>query len=953
MTPEAPPADRVVLVGIGCRLPGTITTPTALWQALLDGRVSVDEVPQPQRQQWEAQLAPQDRPTHPRTAGMINFEEFDHTFFGLPPGGDHYDPLQRVLLEVAFEALQDSSIAPSTLAGGEAPRAGIYVGSATVDPATRRFAPGQQPTVLAIGGGGAGMLGSPLARHLDARGPLVTFDTSCSSGLTAAHYARRDLESRDVDVAIVCGVNSVRNSVVTRAFADGGVLSEEARPFDVAADGYVRAEMVVVTILMRHTDTQGRRAYASILTSRIANDGRSPALGAPRVAAQAELLRDTWTQADIPPAEVPYLHTHGTATRAGDRAETEAIARAGFGTNTPVTLGTAKANFGHGEGAAGVLSLAATALTLHHGHIPPTPGHQELPARLARLPIAVPTQPQPWPDGARRVAGVTGIGFSGATAHAVLGYAPASAVTRPAPPGPVVVPVSAHTPAALAGTATDIANALTRCPAPVRGVAATAITGRDHHTHRAAVVASRTEDVIAALRALAAGEHHPALAGPRDAQSHGRVVWVFPGQGRAEDAMGQELYAREPVYRAAIEKAVDALPAPGWHPARGYQSVSVRSVQQATFAHQVALAALWRHWGLRPDVVIGHSLGELAAAHIAGVLDLDDATRIVTVRSGVLERAAAQGGGLMSTSLPAPDAAALVENRPGVAVAALNGPQTTVLSGPHTDLDALHHALTERGVHATRIPHGPPAHSPALTPALPGFARAIHAITPRAGHTPIVSSMTGQEIAGTAMDSDYWTRQLRAQVDFHGALTRLLTGEPSVVMEIATRTTLAPAVLDTIAHHELPTTALTADNAAGEHHHLLTLTAHAYTHGLLQPPAPDTPHEPLPPMRWDYAAEIPPDLADRLHNATPQERATLCTTTIRALVATIAHRPITTDTTDLASLGLGSLDLARLHSLITHHTTVREIFPTPTSTITDITNTLHAHLAHQKPRGDR
>ncbi|MBV2367211.1 beta-ketoacyl synthase N-terminal-like domain-containing protein [Streptomonospora nanhaiensis] len=929
--------ERAAVVGIGCRLPGGVDGPDALWALLRSGGTALGPLPQDRWAGMVDLLHEEDRPSAPWTAGALTAEEvaaFDHRFFGIDPAtAERTEPLHRLLAETGVEALQDAGVTVAE-AGG---RTGVYTGSASVDSAAAVFGAGQRPGLLEVGGGGTGMLGTQLARFLDARGPLTTIDTACSSSLTALHYARRDLESGDVDLAIIAGVNSVSSPVVTRAFNDGGVLSDVCRPFDAKADGYVRGEGVVVVVLRRLSDARARgdRVYAVIAGSAVNSDGRSPqGLGAPSAEAQAELLADCYTRAGIDPARVGYVHAHGTGTRAGDRIEAQALHRVFARTaEDPLWVGSSKGAIGHQEGGAGVAGLAAAALAVHHGEIPPTAGHTNLRPALRRLAIRVPTEVVAWPDrGPERVAGVSSFGFGGSNAHAVLTSPPAPDRAEARGGGPErahVLPVSAHTPEALAATAGAWAQALQRAAAReeeagapagagLRGFAATAGHRRDHHAHRAAVVAATTAEAARALRALAAGEGHACLVGPRRAAETAprRLVWAFGGHGAQRPAMGRVLAERSPVFAAALAEVGEHLDAwgahPSWNPLRG-EPAGYAATQQAVFAFQVATARTLAAWGLTPDAVIGHSLGEVAAAHVAGALSLDQAARVIVARSRALQEVVAEGA-MLATGLTEAQARERLADYPELDVAVLNGPRATVVSGPHGPLKRLAFDLASDGVWHRLLEDAPPAHSRIVRPGAERLAAELAGLEAAAPSVPMASTARHGAPAPVT-DAAYWSAQLRDPVDLHAAVARTAHAGPALFVEVSPNATLATPITQILTHHALPA-ALSAPGAldADEHTALLHAVAACYTHGRI-PAWPDRglPHAPLPPLRWHRAtAEAAPPLQEQLSGLGAAERRARLEHLARTLVAELAPVPVGPDDRDTSLEELGLTSHARL-----------------------------------------
>ncbi|PSK96208.1 acyl transferase domain-containing protein [Murinocardiopsis flavida] len=971
MTPDPRTA---AITGIGCRLPGGVRGPAAFWDLLLEGRDAVAPIPAPRWEQMRTLLAEEDRTEAPWRAGVIDIDAFDHGFFKISAEeAAELDPQQRLGLEVAVEALDDAGIPLSTVAGS---RTGIYAGCAAMDHAMLRFAPGQRPGMLAAGGVGLSMLAARTAHHLDTRGPALTIDAACSSSLVAAHYARRDLEAGDVDTAVVIGANLIRNPLISRAFTEGGVLSPQGRcaPFDAAADGYVRSEAVVALILRRHHDTTpgSDRVYALLAASAVNSDGKSRGgVFAPNPDTQAALLTEVYAQAGIQTDRIGYVEAHGTGTKAGDRTEAEALAAA-FDRDPadPLRIGSVKSNLGHTEGAAGLAGLIKAALIAHHGEIPPTLHHTAIRPALKDLALTVPTRTTPLPGSADGTAlvGVSSFGFGGTNAHAALTQPPAPpSPTGEEEGGPAVLALSTHAPHLLAGTAADTARHLGDT-ADLHAAAALSATGRDHGPHRAAVITATPAQARDALHALASDRPHPTVVGPHHPRPEARVVFVFPGQAAHDPSTGTALAERFPVFRDTVAHVQEAMARyPGhvpWRP--GATPAGVAALQQAAFTVQVGLAALWRSHGVHPDLVVGHSLGEIAAAHTAGALTLEDAALLVCARSRHLA-AVAEHGGLLATGLTRPRAEGLRARVGGrVVIAAANAPHQTVLSGPEVDLDHLQADLEAERVFARRVVGAPPAHSPLLETRLGAFAAEIGAITPTPGQVAMVSTVTGHLVDGTTLDAAYWIRQLRAPVEAHTAV-RTAAREQSLFLEVGTRPVLAGAITDTLAHHRLPGT-ITALSGDDEYTGFLAAAAELFTRGHTPawPVAARRRPAFLPPRRWNHHPPVTANtesassaLTAALSTAPPAQRRAILADTVHAAVAPLLARPPALDERDtpLDDLGLDSRDhlvlrarLAGLHPAL-HHLDAAAIAHAPT--IQGIADALLPLLPATDPTPDR
>ncbi|GAB3445781.1 hypothetical protein GCM10027570_16320 [Streptomonospora sediminis] len=929
--------EPVMIVGMSCRLPGGIDSPESLWKALYDG---ADLITDP---------APADETPHPRQdvlpGGLLEETELgvDAEHFGMSAAETRtLDPQQALMLEGVEEALQDSGIAPRDLRGSAV---GVWVGSSCLDQAITHLGVDHAGTMLETAGSLPSMLANRISRVYDLRGAAEVINTACSSSLVALHRARQALLSGEADTAIVAGVQYLGLDNHTKLFRRSGAYSPtgRCRPFASDADGFVRGEGMAVVVLTTagRAAESGARVRAAMPGSHTNSDGfvhLNPA--APNRAAQADLLRHVYERSGIDPYSVDYVHAHGTATRAGDGAESMALANVmgrGRAEGERLLVGSVKANVGHLEGAAGLVSVVSTVLAMEHGQIPPTPNHNEPRPRLGDLGLEVAREPRPWPGapGKRRVAGVSAFGFGGTNVHVILtqpdpdpdpGIAFASEAAAGAAADPVarLLPVSAADPRTLATTAARWVPALRSAEeSSWEKITRTAATGRDHLAQRSAVVATSPDEAADALEALAAGRTHPAVAASRRATApRPRVVFLYPGHGSHSPGMGEVLARREPVYAAALEKATAAMSA---HQS-GLADADIEVVQSSAVAHQIALSALLSHWGIRPDAVVGHSLGEAAASHFAGALTLDDTARLVTRRSALLAETADLGG-MVATDLD-PDRAAAVAEATGATLAVVNGPRSTVFSGAHDALAALAEHLEAHYPRARswEVSQAPPGHSPLLDTAAGHLAEDLADVRPGGLTMPLYSTATGAQIDGGRLDGDYWGRQLRAPVLLDAAVAAAIDGhgESTVLVEIGAHSVLAP-ILDA---DVLPC----ADENHDEHTALLRTAAGLYVRGVERAWDAERPATvaPLPARAWarldqgSAADEAPEDeLAWRRAQfaaaADEGERRAVLAAALQDWVAdqvpgqAEAREKVGLDT-DLTALGLGSLVLMGLRS---------------------------------------
>ncbi|GAA1118529.1 beta-ketoacyl synthase N-terminal-like domain-containing protein [Nocardiopsis metallicus] len=922
------PDSSVAVVGLSCRLPGHIRSPQAFWDALVTGR----------------DLVTDHTDAHPRAdilpAAILTETEqgFDAAHFGFSPTEvAAMDPQQQMLLELVDEAFQDAGMALTDWRGK---RVGLWVGSSCLDQALLRLGPGQGGTMVDTAGALPSMLANRLSRHrlIDWRGPSEALDTACSASLVAAHRAHQALLTGEVDLAVVASANTLRLDTHTRMFAASRVLSDDGcvHPFDQGGSGFVRGEGGGALILQRTADcpTTGTRPRALVAASLTNCDGAGAPIGTPNVAGQIDLLTRTYAQAGLAPDQVDYVEGHATGTAAGDAAESRALGRVlgrARPEGEPLLVGGVKPNVGHLEGGAGLIALIKVVLSLEHGVIPPTIHHTHPLPALQRMGLQVPTTARPWPQREHTpTAGVSAFGFGGTNAHLILQQAPPA----PNPPSahsdedqaPHLIPLSASSTAALAQSA-GLWSAAMGQAGSVRQVAATAAHRRDHHHGaRAVVLADSAPQAAQAWDAAAQGRTHLSLAGPRRPAHKPLVVFVYPGHGAHPATLsGHHGLEAEPVFTQALERARLAA----FLESDQGEAAGLARVQPAQWAWQVAATALLASWGVRPDVVVGHSLGELAAAHTAGVLTLHEAALVVAQRSRLLEQTAPKGE-LLATSLDPARAQELVRSLPTVAVASINAANATVLSGPIGELDLLADQLAKSGVWTRRISDAPPAHGPLVADQAEQLPDLVKTIRPRPATTALWSTATAARAQGPEWDAAYWGRQLRSPVLLHKTVRALAEQErPVVVVEVGARSVLASALASTLAQaqrrYEVDPPLVCTDGPAAPRENLLMALGQLYTFGLNPSwPTPSTPTAaPLPLRAWTHHSSAAPQNANQVVelSALETERArTVITERVTALVRGLLPQGSALPQGDavLAEAGLGSLALAHLHIQLIH-----------------------------------
>ncbi|HTN88850.1 MAG TPA: type I polyketide synthase, partial [Sorangium sp.] len=801
---ETQGVEPIAIVGMSCRFPGGANDPEAYWRNLRDGVDAVREVP-PDRWRSSADAA-EHKGT--RWGGFLDrVDAFDPVFFGIAPReAVAMDPQQRLLLEVAWEAIEGAGLPKARLAGT---KTGVFVGVCGNDYAMLQAEAGTEGDIYSVVGCSNSVLGGRLAYLLDLRGPALSVDTACSSSLVALHLACQSLRSRECEIALAGGVNLILSPRPSFWLSRLSALSPDGRcrTFDAAANGFVRGEGCGVVVLKRLSDALagGDPILAVIRASAVNQDGSSTGLTAPNVLSQQALIREALAAARLSPAAIGYVEAHGTGTPLGDPIETEAL-RETYGEprpgGAPCFLGSVKTNMGHLEAAAGVAGLIKAVLALRHEAIPKHLHFKALNPRISleETPFVIPTELVPWPSSAgRRYAAVSSFGISGTNAHVIVEEAPAPAARAAAgaegDAGAHVLVLSARSDGALR----DLARAYSEHLASPAGAAAsfgdiayTAALRRTHHEHRLAAAGRSAQEIEAALRAFLDGEAPQHLsAGVAEVQDD-KVVFVFGGQGSQWQGMGRDLLEQDAAFRDALAacdahlrphagfSVIEALAAEG----AAARLDETEVAQPAIFAIQVALAAAWRSLGVAPAAVVGHSVGEIAAAHVAGALSLAEAARLVAHRARVMQRAT--GEGRMAAVELSPDEAerALGRHAGRLSVAAINGARSVVLSGDAAALDEVLGALRRRGVSVRDLGVQYAFHSPQMEPLRAELAEALGVVEAREAAIPLVSTVTGRAALGQALDAAYWASGIRAPVRFADVVEALLDGGHRLFVEL-------------------------------------------------------------------------------------------------------------------------------------------------------------------------
>ncbi|MFI0112530.1 amino acid adenylation domain-containing protein [Streptomyces globisporus] len=816
--------NKVAIVGMGCRLPGGASDHRTFWRNLVAGKDCITPTP-PDRYDVRT-LGSRFRDKPGRLVGgrggyIDGFDEFDPAFFGISPReADHMDPQQRKLLEVAWEALEDGGQRPADLAGSNV---AVYVGAFTLDYKILQFADLGFTSLAAHTATGTmmTMVSNRISYCFDFRGPSLSVDTACSSSLVAVHLACQALHNGETDLALAGGTLLHMAPQYTVAETKGGFLSPEgrSRTFDAAADGYVRAEGVGLVALKRLDDAvrDGDRIHAVILASGVNQDGHTNGITVPNPDAQVDLIRRVCAEAGITPGDLQYMEAHGTSTPVGDPIEANALARAlavGRAPGAHAYVGSVKTNIGHTESAAGIAGLIKTVLSIEHRTIPPHINLENLNPAIdpATLPYEIPTRPTAWPahEGPAR-AGVNSFGFGGTNAHVVLEEAP-----PPVPPAPrnaasagrrwSILPLSARRPDALAEMAAGIRAELAGDNGPavaLDSLGHTLAHRRQHLPERLAVVHSSRASLDEALAAHERGEPHPRVVHgrARDAADRG-LVWVFTGMGPQWWGMGRQLLEEEPVFRDAVTACDRALREfADWslvEELTAEESVSRMTetwlAQPANFAVQVGLAALWRSHGVRPDAVVGHSTGEIAAFHTAGVYSLRDAARIVVHRSR-LQQTLAGTGTMLAVSLSEDEAERRVRPyRDRVSIAAVNSPTAITLAGDEAALTLLAEELRAEQQFAKFLTVEVPYHSVGMERIKGELLAELAPLEPRPAEVPLYLTGVEGTARGEELDAAYWWKNVRDRVRFRSAIDRIADDGHRVFLEIGPHPVLGHAI---------------------------------------------------------------------------------------------------------------------------------------------------------------
>ncbi len=882
-------AEPVAVVGIGCRFPGDVTGPESFWDLLVHSRNAIAGIP---ADRWDADAFYDPDPLTPgrmttKWGGFLpDVAGFDAEFFGITPReAAAMDPQQRIMLEVAWEALENAGIPTNSLDGT---RTGVMVGVYFNEYQSMLSTSPEHVDAYTGTGNSHSITVGRIAYQLGLRGPAVAVDTACSSSLAAVHLACQSLRLRESDLALAGGVSLTLRPETQIAISSWGLLSPHGRcaSFDAAADGFVRGEGAGVVVLKRLTDAvrDGDHVLAVVRGSAVNQDGRSNGITAPNTDAQTHVIADALRCGDVAPESVGYVEAHGTGTALGDPIEFEALAATYGRGEDACALGTVKTNFGHLEAAAGIAGLIKAVLAVQSGQIPANlhflQWNPAIDASSTRF--FVPTENVPWPSvsGPRRAA-VSSFGLGGTNAHVVIEQGPDAvpvagpagvAGERPAPAVSTLV-VSGKSAQRVGATASVLADWLEGPGAEV-ALADVAHTLNHHRAQQATfatVVARDNAQAAAGLRALAAGEFAPGVVGCHDGPLGPGTVFVYSGRGSQWPGMGRQLLADEPEFAAAIAELEPEFVAQGGFSlhdviAGGKELVGIEQIQLGLIGMQLALTALWRSYGVEPDAVIGHSLGEVAAAVVAGALTPAEGLRVTATRSRLMAPLSGQGGMAM-LGLDAAATESLIADYPQVTLGIYNSPRQTVVAGPIEQIDELIDRVRGQNRFANRVNIEVAPHNPAMDALQPAMRSELADLTPRTPTIPVFSTAYDDIDTLPTFDAEYWATNMRNPVRFQQAIAAAAASHYHTFIEISAHPLLPQAIIETLASAQPGSQYIAvgslqrdADDTMTFHTNLNT----AHTRRPPQTPHPPEPHPQLPTTPWQHTRHW---LTDRANSA--------------------------------------------------------------------------------------
>ena len=800
--------EPIAIIGIGCRFPGA-DNPQAFWSSIRDGKEGIVEVPE---SRWSVDSYYDADPTQVGKANtrwggfLVDIEGFDPQFFGIAPKeAVTMDPQQRLLLEVAWSTLEDAGQIPEDLQGS---KTGVFIGIGTHDYSIMMW---QQPVSepYATTGTGNCIAANRISYSFDFKGPSLAVDTACSSSLVAVHLACQSIWTGESTQALAGGVNMLLLPTIMVGFSKGGFMSSEGRckSFDASADGYVRGEGAGLVLLkpLSQAQADGDDIYGTILSSAVNQDGLSNGLAAPNPEAQEAVLREAYQKVGIDPAEVSYVEAHGTGTKVGDPIEAKALGRVLGKQRHPgnnCLIGSVKTNIGHTETAAGIAGIIKVALALKHKQIPPslnftTPN----PAiAFADLKLEVVTELTAWESDKPLIAGVNSFGFGGTNAHIVMGeYKNAGERESSSISGNLnLLTLSAKSKSALKELAESYQDFVASSNYSLAEICTATQVQRSHFNHRLTCVSKSFQQLQQQLAGYIEDKETVGVIDSSVNSQPRQICWLFTGQGSQYVGMGKQLYETQPIFRETLDRCADIL-----QPFLDRPLLEVifaednsdlnRTVytQPAIFAVEYALAQLWLSWGIKPDYVAGHSIGEYVAACVAGVFSLEDALKLVANRGRLMEKLPSSGGMLAIFSSQAEIAELMAVYQSEVNIAAINHHQNTVIAGNSKTLSVIEDKLAQLDIASTLLEVSHAFHSPLMKPMLGDFRQVAETVTYHLPQIPLVSNVTAQ-LAGEVITSpEYWIEHIIQPVQFADSFEFLLNKEIDIFLEIGAKPILA------------------------------------------------------------------------------------------------------------------------------------------------------------------
>lgn len=812
---ESAGSETIAVVGIGCRFPPDINSPEAFWSLLASGGDAITKIP---ADRWDSDFY-YDPDVNAagkictRYGGFLRHKDlFDPQFFKISPREATYlDPQQRLLLEVAWEALENANIPAEQVRGCDG---GVFIGISGFDYGCllHEYLPEDEADPSVGTGSGHSPASGRISYVLGMQGPSVSLDTACSSSLVAVLAACESLKRQECSMALAGGVNMILSPYNHIIFSRAHMLSQDGRckTFDESADGYVRSEGAGLLVLKRLKDAVANRdtILAVIRGGAVNQDGASGGLTVPNGPAQQEVIRRALDNARLQPADVDYVEAHGTGTALGDPIEMNALSEVFKKSHTPTRplwVGSAKTNLGHMESAAGIGGLIKAILQLQKGMIAPNLHFQHPSSRIpwAQLPVRIPTALLPWPspEKKKRVAGVSSFGFSGTNSHLLLESAP-----DPEPlPAPLersrhLLTLSARSEIALRQLAASYSSALGKHPAWNFGdICHSASIGRSHSSHRAAIVARSVSDLEEKLKSFDGEDFADSVFRNYPIEDQpSKIAFLFTGQGSQYYGMGRELYQSQPLFQEVLQRCDEILSLEaGWSLLEVLYSNADQSLihqtgysQPLLFSIEYALAQLWQSWGIQPDVVMGHSVGEYVAAAVAGTFSLEDGLKLVAAR-GRLMQVLPRGGGMMAIQSTLDKVTALIAQFSScISVAAVNGPRSIVISGPLDELRKASAACQIENIPVKELEVSHAFHSPLMSPMLEDFRAVAEKVMYSVPRIDVVSNVTGDSAREALACAEYWVGHIGATVRFSDGIRHLSKLGCKIMIEIGPKPTL-------------------------------------------------------------------------------------------------------------------------------------------------------------------